>query len=64
MKDKPENEAGSIVSTAKSELALYRDPIVAKNTNTSDFYVYDIMNSDTPVSLYIVGNCDKSCTIK
>ena len=54
MKDKPENEAGSIVSTAKSELALYRDPIVAKNTNTSDFYVYDIMNSDTPVSLYIV----------
>lgn len=54
MKDKPENEAGSIVSTAKSELALYRDPIVAANTNTSDFSVYDIMNSDTPVSLYIV----------
>lgn len=54
MLDKPEKEAGSIVSTAKSELALYRDPIVAKNTNTSDFYVYDIMNSDTPVSLYIV----------
>ena len=54
MKDKPENEAGSIVSTAKSELALYRDPIVAENTNKSDFFVYDIMNSDTPVSLYIV----------
>lgn len=54
MLDKPENEAGSIVSTAKSELALYRDPIVAKNTNTSDFSVYDIMNSDTPISLYIV----------
>lgn len=51
---KPENEAGSIVSTAKSELALYRDPIVAENTNKSDFFVYDIMNSDTPVSLYIV----------
>lgn len=54
MLDKPENEAGSIVSTAKSELALYRDPIVAKNTNTSDFSVYDIMNSNTPISLYIV----------
>ena len=54
MKDKPEKEAGSIVSTAKSELALYRDAIVAENTNTSDFYVNDIMNSETPVSLYIV----------
>ena len=54
MKDKPENEAGSIVSTAKSELALYRDPTVAENTNTSDFTVTDIMNSDTPISLYIV----------
>lgn len=54
MKDKPENEAGSIVSTAKSELALYRDPIVAENTNKSDFNVMQIMNSDEPVSLYIV----------
>lgn len=54
MLDKPENEAGSIVSTAKSELALYRDPIVANNTNTSDFFVHDIMNSDQPISLYVV----------
>lgn len=54
MLDKPENEGGSIVSTAKTELALYRDPIVAENTSFSNFKVKDLMNYDRPVSLYIV----------
>src|SRR5262249_12103386 len=35
MKDRPEDEAGSVLSTAKSFLELYRDPIVAKNTAVS-----------------------------
>lgn len=54
MLDKPDNEGGSIISTAKTELSLYRDPIVAENTSFSNFKVKDLMNNDAPVSLYIV----------
>lgn len=54
MLDKPENEGGSIVSTAKTELSLYRDPVVAENTSFSNFKVKDLMNNDNPVTLYIV----------
>lgn len=31
MLDRPEEEAGSVLSTAKSYLSPYRDPIVANN---------------------------------
>lgn len=54
MIDRPEEEAGSIVSTLKSYLALYRDPVVAKNVSSSDFLIKDLMNHDCPVSLYIL----------
>ena len=54
MKDRPENEGGSIISTAKTELSLYRDPVVAANTSFSNFKVRDLMNHDNPVTLYIV----------
>lgn len=54
MLDKPENEGGSIISTAKTELSLYRDPVVAANTSFSNFKVRDLMNHDNPVTLYIV----------
>lgn len=54
MLDRPEEEAGSVLSTAKSFLALYRDPIVAANISHSDFYISDLVNHDSPVSLYIV----------
>jgi type IV secretion system protein VirD4 len=54
MIDRPEMEAGSVVSTAKSYLSLYRDPTVAKNVSGSDFTIADLMHHDTPVSLYVV----------
>ncbi len=54
MLDRPEEEAGSVLSTAKSYLSLYRDPIVASNTSSSDFKIRDLMHYDNPVSLYIV----------
>ena len=54
MMDRPEEEAGSVLSTAKSYLALYRDPVVARNVSTSQFRIKDLMNHDHPVSLYIV----------
>lgn len=54
MIERPEDEAGSVVSTLKSYLALYRDPIVAANVSQSDFRIKDLMHHDSPVSLYIV----------
>lgn len=54
MMDRPEEEAGSVLSTAKSFLALYRDPVVARNVSRSSFRIKDLMNQDSPVTLYIV----------
>ncbi len=54
MMDRPEEEAGSVLSTAKSYLALYRDPVVARNVRRSEFRVRDLMHADDPVTLYIV----------
>lgn len=54
MMDRPEEEAGSVLSTAKSYLALYRDPIVARNVSKSEFKIKDLMHDDNAVSLYIV----------
>lgn len=54
MLDRPEEEAGSVLSTAKSYLALYRDPIVARNVAKSEFKIRDLMHNDSAVSLYIV----------
>lgn len=52
--DRPDEEAGSVLSTAKSYLSLYRDPIVARNVSHSEFRIKDLMNDSDPVSLYIV----------
>ena len=54
MMDRPEEEAGSVLSTAKSYLALYRDPVVARNVSRSEFRIKDLMHHSDPVSLYIV----------
>lgn len=54
MLDRPDEEAGSVLSTAKSYLALYRDPVVARNVSQSQFRIQDLMHHRSPVSLYIV----------
>jgi type IV secretion system protein VirD4 len=54
MLDRPEDEAGSVLSTTKSYLSLYRDPVVARNVSKSEFRIRDLMNHHNPVSLYIV----------
>ncbi|MGL5949249.1 MAG: type IV secretory system conjugative DNA transfer family protein [Aeromonas sp.] len=54
MLDRPEEEAGSVLSTAKSYLSLYRDPVVARSVSRSDFRIKDLMHFADPVSLYIV----------
>jgi type IV secretion system protein VirD4 len=54
MMDRPREEAGSVLSTAKSYLSLYRDPVVRGNISDSHFQVRDLMHHMDPVSLYIV----------
>lgn len=54
MMDRPEEEGGSVLSTAKSYLSLYRDPVVARNVSKSEFRIKDLMNDTSPVSLYVV----------
>jgi type IV secretion system protein VirD4 len=54
MMDRPDEEAGSVLSATKSYLALYRDPIVARNVGQSDFKIKDLMHHSSAVSLYIV----------
>ena len=52
--NKSPNELSGVISTAMTFLGLFRDPIIAENTAVSDFHVEDLMNSERPVSLYIV----------
>ncbi len=54
MLNKAENEASGVVSTALTNLALYRDPVVALNTASCDFLIHDLMNHEKPVNLYLV----------
>src|SRR6201989_2739469 len=52
--NRPEEEAGSVLSTALSYLTIYRDPVVAANVSRSDFCIRDLMQSEEPGTLYIV----------
>jgi len=52
--NKSENERSGVLSTAMSFLGLYRDPVVAKVTGTSDWRIADLVASSVPVSLYLV----------
>ena len=54
MLNKEDKDRSGVLSTAKSLLSLYLDPIVALNTCCSDFLVRDLMTGVDPVSLYYV----------
>jgi type IV secretion system protein VirD4 len=54
MLDREARERGSVLSSAKTCLLLFKDPIVAANTRYCDFRLLDLMNHERPVSLYIV----------
>lgn len=54
MLDKEDKDFSGVLSTAKTALSLYSDPLVAKNTAASDFTINDLVNHATPVSLYLV----------
>lgn len=52
--DMADAERSGVVSTALGYLALYRDPVLARATEVSDFSIEDIITGDRPVSLYLV----------
>lgn len=54
MLDRAGPERSGVHSSAMTELALYRDPIVAANISESDFRLSDLMNGDAPATLYLV----------
>jgi type IV secretion system protein VirD4 len=64
MLNKPEDERGSVLSTAVSYLSLYRDPIVRHHTRRSDFSIMDLMNADKPVSLYLTSRDEDADRMK
>lgn len=54
VENKGPNESSSVVSTAIAFFTLYQDPMVAKNTSSSDFRVRDVIDPQRqPVSIYI-----------
>lgn len=52
--NKSENERSGVLSTAMSFLGLYRDPTVAEVTSRCDWRIADLVESQVPVSLYLV----------
>jgi type IV secretion system protein VirD4 len=52
--NKSENERSGVLSTTMSFLGLYRDPVVAKVTGSSDWRIRDLVDRDRPISLYLV----------
>ncbi len=52
--NKSENERSGVLSTAMSFLGLYRDPVVAKVTARCDWRIGDLVEGETPVTLYLV----------
>jgi type IV secretion system protein VirD4 len=54
MLNRADRERSGVLSTAVGYLTLYRDPLVARNTERSEFRIRDLMHHETPVSLYLV----------
>ncbi len=49
-----ERTRGDIIATVNNILSLYIDPVIELNTKRSDFKLSELMNSEKPVTLYIV----------
>jgi len=64
MLNKADNEKSGVISTMMSFLSLYRDPIVAKWTEYSDFRIKDLQDHEQPVSLYLVTSPEDKNRLK
>jgi type IV secretion system protein VirD4 len=54
MMDREARERGSVLSSAKTYLTLFGDPLIGQNTQRSDFRIMDLMDHERPVSLYVI----------
>jgi type IV secretion system protein VirD4 len=54
MLDKEDKDFSGVLSTAKTALTLFSDPLVARNTSASDFRIRDLVSHESPISLYLV----------
>ncbi|MBV8103393.1 MAG: conjugal transfer protein TraG [Hyphomicrobiales bacterium] len=52
--NKSENERSGVLSTAMSFLGLYRDPVVATVTRQCDWRIRDLVEGQSPATLYLV----------
>lgn len=55
---KSDRERASVISTAINRLLLFKDPIVRNNTRESEFKLADILDSETPVTLYFCAQIE------
>jgi type IV secretion system protein VirD4 len=53
MGNKSDKELAGVFGSAASYLGLFSDPVIAGNTNDSDFELRDLYDGDRPVSLYL-----------
>jgi type IV secretion system protein VirD4 len=54
MQNKSDKELSGVFGSATSYMGLFSDPIIARNTNDSDFELRDMFNGEHPMSLYLV----------
>jgi type IV secretion system protein VirD4 len=52
--NKSENERSGVLSTAMSFLGLYRDPVVAQVTRQCDWRIRNLVEDQSPTTLYLV----------
>lgn len=52
--NRDDRERGAVLSTVKTYLSLFLDPIVAKNCSRSSFRIQDLMDHKQPTSLYVM----------
>lgn len=54
MQNKEDRELSGVVSTASSQMSIFRDPILADACSRSDFKIMDLVENEKPVSLYLI----------
>lgn len=64
MLNRVDRERSGVHSTAITCLELFRDPLIAENTRTSDFRIAELMDHERPVSLYIVTPGDDKLRLR
>ncbi len=53
MRKRAGNERSGVLSTASSQLTIFAETILARNTSTCDFTIDDLMNAEQPTNLYL-----------